>query len=106
MTDFAAAKRRSVIDDVAILNEKIGSSRRLTLQFKRSRCRARSLALVEKNSSGLSHFLRPLHEKLVARTGYAVVLRILEGSLHSFGSEGVFAIGLSTKQKGSSRILG
>ena len=65
---------------------------------KRLRCRAGSLALVEKSSHGLRDFLRFFHEELVPGTGYAEVLGVWERSLHSFGSGGEFAVGLAVEQ--------
>jgi len=46
--------------------------------IKRLRCRAGSLALVEKGSHCLRHFFGLFHEKLMAGTSDAVVLRISE----------------------------
>ena len=72
--------------------------RRRAYPDKRSRCRAGSLALVEKSSHGLRDFSRFFHEELVPGAGYAEVLGIWEGSLHSFGSGGEFGVGLAVEQ--------
>ena len=77
----------------------------MALQFKRSRCRAGSLALVQKSSHGEGHFLGLFHEELMSGFGNDQVLGILKSSLHSLSGRYVFCIDLAAEQQGATRII-